>query len=835
MRANKNISNSKKLRAKSSINRNLFKKDEKKKNSNNIILEHEEEKDSNKNSNKIKVFKKVKGRDQTPLKNNSNIKSNKQNQSDNKKKVINNIQGSLKDKNKDQKLNPVGGNKKKKYNKITKVTEKNKETKKLKEGNSESKEEKTQNKIDDQEKKSEKDKKENKKELNKVTEENDENLKDNEENNNSNMLDENNLEQIKEKDEEIKKLNQLNLELNSKIDLLQKENTELNENKNRMKELESQIESLKKENKENKDSISKYEIEIKKLKSKLDSSKEEKNKLTKNKKKIEELSKQIDSLKKENSKLKKNKNENKINQLNSQKETLKKENIVLNSKTENAKKEIKELNTQKDSYKKENIDLKSKYENKIKELNSKIETLEKENKDLISKYENKANTQINSHKKENKDSSSKNEDKINQLNIKIGSLQNENNELASKNGELEAEIINLQGQIKNLNEQLTKIKKVNPFILYSSPTLIGLNNIGATCFMNSTLQCLSQTKALTNYFLNENNKERIINNNIALENKNNNQLSPIYLELIQKLWEIDGPKSFSPKTFMNTVEKMNPLFKQGQAGDTKDFIIFILEQLHKELKQINNVIDQNDNLALNQYDKNSALNYFFNDFKKEGSIISGLFFGFNETTNECLNCKNIYNSQNLINPICYNYGIFNCLIFPLEEVKNMKNNSMQYTNMQINNNRVTLYECFIYNQKVDFFTGENRNYCNICKQLFDSNYISKIFISPNILIMILNRGRGNIYDVKLDFSETIDITQFVQQRDCPQLIYNLYGVITHIGQSGPNAHFVASCKSPIDNKWYRYNDAFVNPISDLQKEVIDFGTPYILFYQKNNS
>ena len=76
------------------------------------------------------------------------------------------------------------------------------------------------------------------------------------------------------------------------------------------------------------------------------------------------------------------------------------------------------------------------------------------------------------------------------------------------------------------------------------------------------------------------------------------------------------------------------------------------------------------------------------------------------------------------------------------------------------------------------------------------------------------------------------MTPFVQQKDCPQLIYNLYGVITHIGQSGANAHFVASCKSPIDNKWYRYNDAFVNPITDLKKEVIDYGTPYILFYQK---
>ena len=198
---------------------------------------------------------------------------------------------------------------------------------------------------------------------------------------------------------------------------------------------------------------------------------------------------------------------------------------------------------------------------------------------------------------------------------------------------------------------------------------------------------------------------------------------------------------------MNTVNNMNPLFKTGQAGDAKDFIIFVLEQLHKELKKSVNKNKSQNLLPLNQYDKNNAFNYFFNDFQNECSIISDIFFEFNETTNECLNCKNKYNSQRINNPICYNYGIFNCLIFPLEEVKNMKNNQMKNNNIQINNNRVSLYECFFYNQKSDYFTGDNRNYCNICKQLFDSIYSSKIFINPNVLILILNRGKGNIYDV----------------------------------------------------------------------------------------
>ena len=149
------------------------------------------------------------------------------------------------------------------------------------------------------------------------------------------------------------------------------------------------------------------------------------------------------------------------------------------------------------------------------------------------------------------------------------------------------------------------------------------------------------------------------------------------------------------------------------------------------------------------------------------------------------------------------------------------------------NNPVSIYECFYYNQKTELFSGDNKNFCNICKQLFDSLYTSQIFSSPKILVLILNRGKDNIYNVKIDFTESIDITQFVLVKDKPQLIYNLYGVITHIGRSGPYTHFVASCKSPIDNKWYRYNDALVNEIKNIQKEVIDFGTPYILFYEKN--
>ena len=560
------------------------------------------------------------------------------------------------------------------------------------------------------------------------------------------------------------------------------------------------------------------------------------------------------------------------------------ENFASNQKSEkndkNLRKDVNELqkqmkNIENDCYNKFN-NLEKKLENNNKandNLYKKVNNLEvlinkKENQNEIINKENELKKRENKiierenylNKRENIISQKENE-----LIKNSKTLNRRENIISKKEDELIKKEYNLDKREKELNIKLKEIKDLsqnnkkskdemahfpippvepNPIPSYKKPTLIGLNNIGATNFINCTLQCLSQTPYLTNYFLKNSKKCKIINNNLAQENKNSLQLSPIYLKLIKKLWDKKGDKSFSPNEFMSTIEKMNPLFKKGQAGDSKDFIIYFLEQIHKELKKkINKNYSMNQ--SLNQYDKNNSLNYFFNDFSKNCSIISDAFFGFNEITNECVNCKNYYNSQNLKNPICYNYGIFNCLIFPLEEVKNYKNsmliktyynmgniNNMNYMNNINQENSVTLDNCFLYNQKTELFTGENKNYCNICKQDYDSYYTSKIYSSPNNLILILNRGKNNMHNIKLYFNETIDITQYVVINDGNKWTYNLYGVITHIGESGPNAHFLASCKSPVDNKWYRYNDAIVNPINNIQNEVINFGTPYILFYQK---
>ena len=230
--------------------------------------------------------------------------------------------------------------------------------------------------------------------------------------------------------------------------------------------------------------------------------------------------------------------------------------------------------------------------------------------------------------------------------------------------------------------------------------------------------------------------------------------------------------------------------------------------------------------SYNEYEQNQSFNHFYREFQNECSIISDIFFGINETTNVCLNCKNNYNSKGLNNPIIYNYEVFNSIMFSLEEIKKYSLNN----NNQINKD-ISLNDCFSYIQKDELLNEENQLKCKICKQKCDFVYNSKIYKSPNILIIIIDRGKEN--NIKLKFSEILDISNFVLQKDKIKLIYNLYAVITCINDNKINKYYIASCKSPINNKWYKYNDEKVSSINNIQKEIIDFETPLVLFYQKN--
>ena len=82
-----------------------------------------------------------------------------------------------------------------------------------------------------------------------------------------------------------------------------------------------------------------------------------------------------------------------------------------------------------------------------------------------------------------------------------------------------------------------------------------------------------------------------------------------------------------------------------------------------------------------------------------------------------------------------------------------------------------------------------------------AEYRTNLTTTPKILILLLNRGFGTQFKIKLEFCTELDITNYVSKKT-GNIKYKLIGVITHLGDNNENGHFIAHCLSPIDNCWY---------------------------------
>ena len=392
---------------------------------------------------------------------------------------------------------------------------------------------------------------------------------------------------------------------------------------------------------------------------------------------------------------------------------------------------------------------------------------------------------------------------------------------------------------------------------FAVPPLIGLDNIGATCYMNATLQCLCNIPKFVNYFKYNNHLREYVKSDLVI---GNTKLSSSFKLLIEKLWpdrlyfynnntpnsfnfgNIGSNNSFSnkknesyaPNEFKEKISDMDDLFKGVQANDAKDLVNFLIMTLHNELNMAPNQNLNKNAINLNQTDKNSMFQLFMQDFiNSNKSVISDLFYGINYNVTQCQGCS----------VKSFNYQTYFFFVFPLEEVRIFKSqNNFNYNNfnnfnynINFNSNEINIYDCFLYEQRINYMAGQNAMYCNYCKQTCTSSMCTFIASCPEIIIIILNRGKGIQYKVKINFPIQLNLYNFIDFKEAGYN-YELIGVITHLGGSDMSGHFIAYCKNPINSMWYQYNDSVVNEVNqaNFQAEVIDYAMPYLLFYQKMN-
>ncbi|XP_044307497.1 ubiquitin carboxyl-terminal hydrolase 4 [Varanus komodoensis] len=181
---------------------------------------------------------------------------------------------------------------------------------------------------------------------------------------------------------------------------------------------------------------------------------------------------------------------------------------------------------------------------------------------------------------------------------------------------------------------------------HSQPGLCGLSNLGNTCFMNSALQCLSNTPPLTEYFL-EDEYEAEINQENPLGMRG--EIAEAYAELIKQMWS--GMHSHvAPRMFKTQVGRFAPQFSGYQQQDSQELLAFLLDGLHEDLNRVKKkpYLELKD--ANGRPDSVVAKEAWENHRLRNDSIIVDIFHGLFKSTLVCPKCSKI---SVTFDPFCY--------------------------------------------------------------------------------------------------------------------------------------------------------------------------------------
>ncbi len=344
------------------------------------------------------------------------------------------------------------------------------------------------------------------------------------------------------------------------------------------------------------------------------------------------------------------------------------------------------------------------------------------------------------------------------------------------------------------NINIDKEKKVdkNKKLLQSNG-LVGLQNLGATCFMNSTLQLFSNIPELKDYLYNKD----YMSDLEKIQSKGNITKSLGFV--IENLWSSNSYYSFAPSQFKSIIGYYNPKFLRNEPNDSRELIQYIIDSLHEELninKGREYTEDEDDNMNLEKQFK-----YEKDSFEYENnSIISKLFYGIQGIETKCLKCNNKF----------YSFDHFSILSLPILETINR---TIELTEMLKN-----------FEEEIKM-TGDNKFYCTECNK--EREAITKTFLYdlPKYLIIhpAMNKIQVNDSFLKIFLTEYFDFSRFVYKNKISY--YELIGVIAHLNSIGL-PHNITFCKR--GSLWYKFDDSYISKVSFNNI----FGLPLILLYKK---
>uniref|UniRef100_A0A6A7FNT3 ubiquitinyl hydrolase 1 n=2 Tax=Hirondellea gigas TaxID=1518452 RepID=A0A6A7FNT3_9CRUS len=340
--------------------------------------------------------------------------------------------------------------------------------------------------------------------------------------------------------------------------------------------------------------------------------------------------------------------------------------------------------------------------------------------------------------------------------------------------------------------------------------LVGLRNIGNTCFLNSVTQCLSNTRCLLEYLV----KERFSGDiNTSSLSTMKGDLIRAFGMLMGDMWSDTGDNNRALNTgpFKTQIQRFAPTFTGYQQHDAQEFLRKLLEGLHEDVNRVTIrpraiLTDIDEDLS----DDQKAMESWKRYLRFDDSKIVDMFVGQLKSSLQCSYCSHT----------SVTFDPFWDLSLPIPN----------------KSGTVKMNQCLDLFTKEEVMDGDEKPTCSKCKERRKMTKSFNIQKFPKVLVLHLKRfspterWRGKL-SCTVEFPvEGLDLARYASnpQSSC---MYNLIGVANHSGTTY-SGHYTAFCRHPYSLQWHEYNDSRV---SSIPARRVCSSEAYVLFYELSSN
>jgi ubiquitin C-terminal hydrolase len=348
--------------------------------------------------------------------------------------------------------------------------------------------------------------------------------------------------------------------------------------------------------------------------------------------------------------------------------------------------------------------------------------------------------------------------------------------------------------------------------------VVGLANIGNTCYMNSVLQALRHCPEWTLFCT-----KGTVDEHIQTKDSPSSKILYAYKDILKSLWAGTGPAYVIPRGFFDQLKlvvkgTIYDDFIQRTPQDAHEFLVWLLDQMYMATqKKITIVIRESQQSQQSQETQQTqetqktqqtkqdsmkllALKGWKAAFEHQYSPLTDLIFGMHRIQYSCSNCHAVHTS----------WETFNILkITP-----------------QKNTDWMTCIQDEFKSEEIEGY------HCDACHGKHTTTKQIHIWRLPKVMMITVRRftpmGTKDSTPIQYDGTSLNLSSLFApeSQESSRKHNYHVFGTVDHHGSIG-GGHYISQTLNPVWNTWHLYDDQAAHPI-----EKPSFGSnTYIMFFR----